>query len=100
MLPVCWLSVPVLVFQLIGYSFNVSVLGHFFIDKTLVKYPEYFSLVKKGNKVKIYGLFHLHNISAEEFKNNKKEIENKYQDIFKVFKYKEINNLIHPHNSL
>ena len=35
MLPVCWLSVPVLVFQLIGYSFNVSVLGHFFIDKTL-----------------------------------------------------------------
>ena len=31
------------------------------IDKTLVKYPEYFSLIKKGNKVKIYGLFHLHN---------------------------------------
>ena len=30
MLPVCWLSVPILALQVIGYSFNVPVLGHFY----------------------------------------------------------------------
>jgi len=35
MLTVCWLAVPVMAFQVIGYYFNIPMLGHFFIDKTL-----------------------------------------------------------------
>ena len=60
------------------------------IDKLLFKYPKYFKLVKKGNKIKIYGLFHLHSYSKSDFLKEQKMIENKYQDIFKVFKYQEI----------
>jgi len=30
------------------------------IDKILVNNSKHFGLIRKGNKVKIYGLFHLH----------------------------------------
>ena len=60
------------------------------IDKFLLQHPKYFKLVKKGNKIKIYGLFHLHSYSKDEFTNDQQLIENKYQDIFKVFKYQDI----------
>lgn len=57
------------------------------IDKELVKYPNHFKVVVKGNKIKIYGLFHLHGISEYQFKNNKEEIEKDFSELFKVINY-------------
>ena len=73
---------------------NIKGLDINHIDKLLFQYPKYFKLVKKGHKIKIYGLFHLHSYSKDEFINDQQLIENKYQDIFKVFKYQDISNNI------
>ena len=64
------------------------------IDKELVKYPKHFKLVKKGNKIKIYGIFHLLNYNIEEFDSNKDELEAKYKEIFNVFDYYTVVNSI------
>ena len=64
------------------------------IDKELVKYPTHFKLIKKGNKIKIYGIFHLLNYDVQYFNNNRDEIEAKYKEIFKVFDYDNICNSI------
>ena len=60
------------------------------VDKELVKYPKHFKLVKKGNKLKIYGMFHLLNYNVEDFDNNRDELESKYKEIFNVFDYDNI----------
>lgn len=60
------------------------------IDKDLVKYPKDFGLVKKGNKVKIYGLFHLFKYSKNEFINNKEDLQVKYKEILDNFNYSKI----------
>lgn len=65
------------------------------IDKTLVNYPKYFKLMKKGNKIKIFGLFHLHKYSKDEFNKNTTEIESKYNELFKVFNLKLISKIIY-----
>ena len=64
------------------------------IDKELVKYPTHFKLIKKGKKIKIYGIFHLLNYDVQYFNNNRDEIEAKYKEIFKVFDYDNICNSI------
>tara|TARA_B100000524_G_scaffold332640_1_gene219977 strand:+ start:2062 stop:2853 length:792 start_codon:yes stop_codon:yes gene_type:complete len=65
------------------------------IDKTLTNYPKHFKLMKKGNKIKIFGLFHLHKYSKDEFQKNNKEIENKYNELFKVYNFKSVSKIIH-----
>ena len=62
------------------------------IDKDLVKYPKHFGLIKKGNKVKIYGLFHLLKYSKNDFIKNKEDLEIKYKEIFDQFHYSNILN--------
>ena len=74
---------------------NIKGLDINHIDKTLIKYPKYFGLVKKGNKVKIYGLFHLQNYNKKEFIENKKFIEIKYSEIFKNFTYENITKILY-----
>ena len=64
------------------------------IDKTLINYPKHFKLMKKGNKVKIFGLFHLHKYSKDEFEKNTKDLEHKYNEIFKVYNYKVLSKII------
>lgn len=60
------------------------------IDKDLVKYPKDFGLIKKGNKVKIYGLFHLFKYTKNEFINNKEDLQVKYKEILDNFNYSKI----------
>ena len=60
------------------------------IDKELVKYPKHFRLVKKGNKLKIYGIFHLFNHDENDFINQKLELKLKFKEIFNVFDYDNI----------
>jgi hypothetical protein len=64
------------------------------LEEELNKYPKHFGLIKNGNKLKIYGLFHLQKYSENDFKENKSEIEFKYQEIFKVYDYNMISNNI------
>ena len=69
------------------------------IDKELVKYPNHFSLMKKGNKIKVLGLFHLHSYSSDDFNNNKEVIESKHNEIFKLHSYEKIVNIVNNYNS-
>lgn len=69
------------------------------IDKELVKYPNHFSLMKKGNKIKVLGLFQLHCYSKEDFDNNKELIESKHNEIFKIHNYEKIVKTINKFNS-
>lgn len=64
------------------------------IDKILSKYPKHFKLIKKGNKIKIYGIFKLHHYSQKDFEDKIIEIENKYSEIFKIFNKKEISRIL------
>jgi len=64
------------------------------LEDELNKYPKHFGLIKNGNKLKIYGLFHLLKYSENDFQENKSEIEFKYQEIFKVYDYNMISNNI------
>ncbi len=73
--------------KIVPKNINIDI-NH--IDKVLIKFPKHFGIIRKGNKIKIYGLFHLHKLSEDEIKNNQEDIENKYQEIFKVFEFKKI----------
>lgn len=69
---------------------NVKIMDLNHVDKELVKYPKHFRLVKKGNKLKIYGIFHLYNHDENDFIDQRGELESKFKEIFKVFDYDNI----------
>lgn len=66
---------------------NEKIMDINHIDKELIKYPKYFKLVTKGNKIKVCGLFHLHKYTKENFKNNKEEIKLKFNELFNFVDY-------------
>ena len=60
------------------------------IDKELLKYPQHFGIIKKGNKIKIFGLFHIFGYSPEELEDSNNNLHLKYEEILKNFDYKKI----------
>tara|TARA_A100001015_G_scaffold312262_1_gene417093 strand:+ start:150 stop:923 length:774 start_codon:yes stop_codon:yes gene_type:complete len=65
------------------------------IDKELIKYPKNFGLIKKGKKIKVVGLFHLLKYSKDDFIKKKLEIESEYYEIFKIYDYNKLTNILY-----
>ena len=60
------------------------------IDKELIKYPKHFGIIRKGNKVRIFGLFHILGYSIEDFEDSENNLQEEYGEILKNFDYKKI----------
>ncbi len=68
------------------------------IDKELVKYPNHFKIKVKGNKMKIYGLFYLHDYNKDELKKNELEIKSKFDDLFDIIEYNSVYDILKNKN--
>ena len=60
------------------------------IDKELIKYPKHFGIIRKGNKVRIFGLVHILGYSIEDFEDSENNLQEEYGEILKNFDYKKI----------